>query len=56
MMHCPKCGSGQIVGPKYVSADWPTPECLRYTCLQCRYSSTTPTLDAKATVIAEKHP
>jgi predicted nucleic-acid-binding Zn-ribbon protein len=55
MIVCPKCGSGHISRPKYEPAAdkayrghaVTVAECLRYTCINCGYSETTPTLDAK---------
>ena len=46
MTTCPKCGARKIVGPKYERAGvWGQTERLRYRCLSCGYSMTTPTLD-----------
>ena len=44
---CPKCGSGHILGPRYVQSQWTKVEALRYDCGQCGYATTTPTADAK---------
>lgn len=49
MTKCPKCGSYRIFGPKYESracGKWGEAEGLRYTCFECGYSETRPTLDA----------
>jgi len=51
MNKCPKCGSLSIAGPKYEHAScdgWfkHSGELLRYICLRCGYSETTPTRDA----------
>lgn len=47
MIYCPKCGSGQIIGPRYQPASGFRGERLLYVCFQCGYSSTMPTLDAE---------
>lgn len=51
MSKCPKCGSHNIIGPHYedhCSGKYAhSGERLRYTCGQCGYSETAPTLDAK---------
>lgn len=44
MIRCPKCGSCRIVGPIYERNAYGV-ERLRYTCGDCTYSTTTPTLD-----------
>ena len=44
---CPKCGSGYIVGPRYVQSHAFSKEWLRYECGRCGYTDTTPTNDAK---------
>jgi len=41
---CPKCGGVKIVGPRYENTGMA--ERLRFVCLRCGYSKTTPTLDA----------
>lgn len=52
MSKCPKCGGARIIGPKYendihpFAAKGPN-ERLRYTCFECGYSETSPTLDSK---------
>lgn len=45
MISCPKCGSGNIVGPKYEHGKFS--ELLRYVCGRCGYQTTTATKDAK---------
>lgn len=40
---CPKCGSGDILGPSYKQDSYG--EMLVYRCARCGYCRTTPTLD-----------
>lgn len=45
MTICPKCHSSKIIGPKFQPVNGFERECLSYTCFQCGYVSTSPTLD-----------
>jgi RNase P subunit RPR2 len=43
---CPKCGSWNIVGPRY-NVTWSGREELVYTCAHCSFQTSTPTKDAE---------
>lgn len=44
MTECPKCGSNRITTPRY-EKKYTGAEFLRYICITCGYSITTPTKD-----------
>lgn len=46
MTRCSKCGSDSISAPRYERARFGDSEWLRYACITCGYSTTTPTRDA----------
>ena len=46
MIICPKCGSHRITNPKY-ETNFMGKEALRYTYINCGYSTITPTRDNK---------
>lgn len=49
MTTCPKCGSGNISGPRYQPCSGWRDEQLLYTCCRCGFQRSTPTRDAKPT-------
>ena len=51
MKQCPKCGCCNISGPHYTQVNWQ--ERLKYSCLRCGYTTTTPTLDHRETFIKD---
>jgi ribosomal protein S27AE len=53
MKTCPKCGGGQIVGPRYIQSPSSMgyfKDALRYCCFRCGYQQDFPCLDAEKTV------
>lgn len=54
MTNCPKCGSGTIIGPKFISRFGR--EALEYRCFRCGYTTTGPTVEQEREQAEKRKP